>query len=340
MKTRQARDAIRRQWELLRLLKPNESQTAAQLQERLARAGFETTKRTVERDLDALSAMFPITVNDKDKPYGWRWRKDAPVLSVPGLTAPQALSFDLVRRFLESLLPASVLQDLDPYFETARKRLADTPKGRGMPRWSEKIRVLHPAQTLLPPLINSDVRRTVYEALLQNLRLEIMYHKRGATAPAQYTVHPLALVQRGPVIYLVCTLFDYEDVLLLALHRILSAILQEEPARRPKDFELDQHIASGKLDFGSGERIRFEAVFLKDAAEHLHETPLSEDQTINPVDGERVRVSATVADTPQLAWWLMAFGEQVEVIRPSRLREALAATATALYRLYHKPGRP
>jgi len=328
-------DTLSRQWQLLRMLPryPRKA-TAGDMQRQLERDGFATTKRTIERDLNALSESFPILLDDRDKPYGWSWKKDAPALTVPGLTAPQALAFALVRQFLGPLLPASTVAELNDHFEAAEKLLGSLPKTRGIPSWTGKVRVVPPAQPLLPPKTNPKVQATVYEALLVNRQIQIAYHKRGATAPVEYTVHPLAVVQRGPVTYLVCTLFNYKDVLLVALHRILSAIMLEDPSNYPKDFKLDEYLASGALNFGQGEQVNLELIFAKDAAEHLHETPLSEDQQIEPFDDARVRVTATVAESPQLTWWLLAFGESVEVVKPARLRADMARTAAELARLY------
>ena len=328
-------DTLARQWQLLRLLPRYPRRVEAkELQKRLVTEGYETTKRTIERDLASLSSVFPIALDDRERPYGWSWQKNAPILDVPGLTAPQALAFALVQRFLAPLLPVSTLDELKPYFKTAEQQLGALPKGRGIPSWANKIRVVHPAQSLIPPTIKPDVQRTVYEALLNNRQTRIAYHKRGAQGPVEYTAHPLGLVQRGPVTYLVCTLFQYTDVLLLALHRILSAITLDEPVTYPKDFDLDKYIASGALDFGNGENIRLEAIFSVGAAEHLHETALSADQVIDPLDDEHVRITATVLNTPQLSWWLLALGDQVEVLKPARLRKEMTTTARAMARLY------
>ena len=337
---RKSGDTLLRQWQLLRLLPryPHKIK-AGDLQKRLADEGYKTTKRSVERDLQALSAIFPISVDEREKPYGWSWQKNAPILDVPGLTGSQALTFTLVQRFLGPLLPISFQNELGPYFKAAEQQLAALPRRRGMPSWTDKIRVVQPAQTLLPPKIDPEAQRVVQEALLHGRQLKIAYHKRGAKGPVEYTVHPLGLVQRGPVFYLVCTLFQYQDVLLLALHRVLSAIMLDDPSASPKDFDLDRYIRDGRLDFGAGKTVRLEAIFTTGAAVHLHETPLSRDQKITPVDDECVKVGATVADTPQLAWWLLGFGEGVEVVKPKSLRDSLANTAAAMHKRYQKKPR-
>ncbi len=334
------RDTLQRQWQLLRLLpRYPRKVTAGDLHEHLAEQGFRTTKRSIERDLQDLSEIFPILVDDREKPYGWSWQKNAPILDVPGLTIPQAVTFTLIQRFLAPLLPGSLHNEIGPYFRIAEQELAALPRRRGMPSWTGKIRVVQPTQTLLAPRIDPNVQATVYEALLQDRQVNLVYHRRGATGRSEYAAHPLGLVQRGAVLYLVCTIFQYEDIRLLALHRVLSARLLDEPSIRPKEFDLDAYIAKGGIDFGTGKMIRLEALFTSEAAEHLHETPLSDDQSIQPADNGWVKISATVNDTPQLGWWLAAFGDAVEVLKPSHLRASMADSAIALARIYSKKPR-
>jgi predicted DNA-binding transcriptional regulator YafY len=116
-------------------------------------------------------------------------------------------------------------------------------------------------------------------------------------------------------------------------------VLLDDEVVRPKGFDLNEYVQSGALDFGTGKKVRIEALFVDGAAEHLHETPLSDDQTIVAANEGWVKVSATVNDTPQLAWWLLAFGEQVEVLKPASLRKNMAMSAVAMAKNYRKRRR-
>lgn len=68
------RATLSRQWALLRQL-PSRSPgvTSAELVWRLRDVGFHVSKRTVERDLNELSLIFPLERNDKSIPFGWHW---------------------------------------------------------------------------------------------------------------------------------------------------------------------------------------------------------------------------------------------------------------------------
>jgi predicted DNA-binding transcriptional regulator YafY len=328
-------NTLLRQWETLRLIPRYPKKiTAREVQKSLANRDFEVTKRTIERDLQTLSEVFPITSDERAKPYGWSWQKDAPSFDLPGLSSTEALAIKLVEQYLRSLLPVSVSDQLKPHFRAAEETLRKLPGPSRAASWARKVRVVPPAQPLLPPAIDDDVQRTVYEALLQDRRIEAVYLRRGDPKHVGYTLNPLAVVQRGAVTYLVATVFSYKDAHLFALHRFRKVEMLDDSVQRPPDFDLDDYIASGAFGFGDGRKIRLEALFTRDAAEHLYETPLSADQVLKPQNKDYTRLTATVANTPQLTWWLLGFGDAVEVLAPKRVRSAISSTALAMSRRY------
>lgn len=50
------------------------------LRERLAEHGIDVSIRTIQRNLIELSEMFPLTTDERCKPYGWSLLPDAPLL--------------------------------------------------------------------------------------------------------------------------------------------------------------------------------------------------------------------------------------------------------------------
>src|SRR3546814_5727027 len=133
------------------------------------------------------------------------------------------------------------------------------------------------------------------------------------------TIHPLGLLSRGPVVYLVCTLFDYGDVRQLALHRMDTATESAARSREPTRFDFEEYVRTEARRYGSGGKIRLVARFDAAAAEQLREMPISHDQVIRDLEDHLVEVSATVEDDELLRWWLLGFGRRVEVIAPAKL---------------------
>ncbi len=241
---------------------------------------------------------------------------------MPGLTLAEALSLRLLENYLQPLLPASVLSVLAPRFSSAAKKLDVLAEENAVARWTDKVRTVSPSLPFLPPKIADGVLETVQEGVLLERQIEVDYQSFHAPQASTLRLHPLAIVQRGPVTYLIATAFGYADIRLYAVHRIFAALLTEEPATRSPDFKLDDYIAQGGMLFGSGENIHLEARISESLAHILRETPIAEDMVLVR-EGEQWRLGATVADSWQLRWWVLSQGAAITVLGPEELRKAV-----------------
>ncbi len=327
------KETLIRQWLMLRAIPraPRKISTG-RLVSLLEAQGHATTLRTVQRDLNALSTVFPL-VGDDSKPQGWSWSKDAQQIDLPSLDEMTAVSFGIAEQALRFALPESVLSHLNPWSEMARDTLKSSTAQKDVLAGS--FRVLSRSYRLTPPLVRTEVQQSVYEALLGRKRLQIVYKARGAAIETGYLINPLAFVILDSTGYLICTFTGYEDVRLIALHRIIEAQVTEKKVARPSGFNLDKFISEGHLSFLRS-RLTLNLVFLmkSDVALHLNETPIAPDQLIRRVDNSWVKVTASVPDSQQLRWWLRGFGPNVEVLRPKALRREFENDVTALKSLY------
>jgi predicted DNA-binding transcriptional regulator YafY len=328
--------SLLRQWNMLRLLPRAPAKISSrELCERLGAAEFPVTKRTVERDLNELASVFPLVVDNREKPYGWSWQRDAPSFDLPGLSIPEALTLTLVEQNLRNQLPPSALDALQPHFRSAARTLSSIEGSALSKAWLAKVRTIAPLQPLQPPAVDQGCQRTVYLALMKDLQLRLHYRKRDAAADTVYaSVHPLAIVQRGGLIYLVCTFEKHAVVKTLALHRVRQADMLYEPARRPPGFDIDRFIASGEFGFRTGAPIVLRATFKRAIGEHLYETPLSPDQMLEAREDGTLALTATVAATRTLVFWLTGFGPNVVVHEPAELRAEMKEIAMEMAAVY------
>ena len=319
-------DTLLRQWELLRAIPraPRKIDVAA-LTTKLETAGYKTTKRSIQRDLNLLSGVFPLICDDRSQTYGWSWSGDAPTFDLPAMDGPTALTVRLIEQFIPTLLPPAIRDLLAPQFARARAVLDANPDNP-LRKWTDCVRVVPREMPLLPPKFNSDAVRVVYDALLAGQRFATDYRSRANDTDEvkTYEVNPLGLVARGNLLYLVCTLWDYQDIRQLALHRVLTASPTDKPVKKPDGFDLDRYIESGEFQYPVGPMIKLKAEFARSAAVHLIETPLSENQTIELLGPGHMLVTATVRDTAQLDWWLLGFGCAVRVLEPQSVAKRIA----------------
>lgn len=313
-------DTIWRQWSLLRLIPRTPWRiSAAELCDSLVKQGIEVSRRTVERDLQALSSRFPLAADETSKPFGWYWPRDVNFDYAPKLSVSQGIALLLAQLHLRTLMPDSLMRELAPVFDLANQELA----AGAWNEWHRRTAVIPTSLALMPPEIDRGVLRDVHEALATRRQLVASYRSKGATEPREITIHPLGILVRGPVQYLVCTLFSYSNIRQLAVHRLSETKASREPATMPEGFVFSAYArTAGKYE--SQGAVRLVAHFAPEAAVHLRETALSADQVITDLpDINRVEVTATVELDQTLRWWLKAFGSSVEVIEPMALRSEM-----------------
>jgi predicted DNA-binding transcriptional regulator YafY len=323
-------NTVLRQIEILKCLPRHPRKIAVTgIHAKLKDAGHDVTVRTIQRDLLTLSGVFAITGDDQ-KPQGWSWTGDP--LQIPALDPQGALTLKLAQMFLAPMMPKATLNALDSHFQAAEGVLKASPK---LAKWTNKVRVLPKGLALNPPKIDPEVQSAVYEAMLWEKQVFMHYRRKGESELKKYTVNPLGIVIRDQVIYLICTLWEYEDVLQLAMHRIVDAQILDKHARLPKGFDLDAYIRSGELGYLASEiPIRLSVSMDEGAAQHLYETPLSSEQVLTPQHDGCVLLEATVLDTSELRWWLLGFGSSIEVLMPKKLRKEFQSMARGMANLY------
>lgn len=313
-------ELMHRQWTMLRMIPRHPRKiTARELMLRIQSEGYEITKRTIERDLQSMSAIFPLTADEREKPYGWSWSSDAPSFDLPGLSTSEALTFKMAEMYLGKLMPSGMMAHLKPYFDAADRTLNTQNSNSYLAKWPDKIAVAFAGQPLISPNTDLDVIDLVDEALLQERQIDVLYSSRSEGVDIRCTLHPLGLILRGSINYLVATVFNYQDTRLFAMHRIKEVKLLQIKSNRPDNFSLKEYASSGALGFNDFGVIKLKAKFTYEAGQHLFETPLSKDQTITKDEFGYLTVTATISNNSQLHWWLRGFGDQVEIISPTTL---------------------
>ena len=305
--------------ELLRRIPRQRKVTAQELHLQLQEAGLKKGMRTVQRQLKLLSEHFDIECDDREKPYGYRWKQQSEGFCVPRLNLQDSLLLTLAEQYLRKILPARLMKSMEGFFTQARYELEYHGGQRPELEWLSKVRIVDTTQPLMAPILKPDVFEAVSNALYENKWLKLKYENAEGWR-GNYRVMPLGLAQQGPRLYLVCRFEDFDNERSLALHRIISAEVSIRGFERPPGFDLEKYDDDGRFGFGEGERIKLTFKINKPNGFHLLESPLSKDQEVRDLNNE-YEITATVVDTEQLNWWLRGFGEAARDIRKQPLKQ-------------------
>jgi len=291
--------------------------STSELFTRLAAAGHRITVRSLQRRLLSLLNSHPaITCDDRNKPFGWSISQKTPS-NLGEMSVQEAVALKLSERYLKDALPIDSLDDLKHYFTQADLKLKHESLYRA---WLDKVRIVPAHQLLAQPKVARNLMALIYDGVLTGKVLDVTYAARNAAKQSSYAIEPLALVIRGNVTYLLALFPNKDDITRMPLHRFKSVNVTDTPIRTAHDFNLDDYIASGAMGFMQKAAVKVRIRFFNGAGGHLVETPISlEQQLRSPREGEHL-LTITLPITEQFKWWLLAFGDNAEILAPLSLR--------------------
>ena len=326
-----------RQIKMLELIPRSPRKTyTKELKEKLSDRGFEIDERSIQRDLVALEQTLPLVCDSRDKPYGWSWAKGSEGIQAPAMDPVEALTLSLAEQYLEPLMPKASFKRVGIFFDRANAVLKDqSPKL--INRWRQRVRVLPEMLRFKRPQINSEVEQALYKAAFEGLQIKALYRKRGESKSSLRHIHPLGLVMKGSINYLICMMDeDRKQPRHLPLHRFERVEILYEKSQEPKNFNLDEFTHTNNLSFEYSKKLyTFKALFDFTAAVHLMETPLNSSQKIIKQADGRLLISARMTDTLQFEQWLRSFGSDVEILEPLKLKNKFKVLAKELNKKYN-----
>lgn len=295
--------------------------------------GIRVSLKTVQNDLASITSVYPLQQIKDGNSTVYCWPTNMPVELLPGHDDYTALSWHLLEQYVSPLLPKTMASKLQPVFDTASRYLEN--RGPAQARaWLQRVHMIPRAFRLIPPEINEEVQKAVYEALWLGDALQVIYQSRGRNLAQELTLHPQSLVIREGVIYLVAKVNGYDDLRHFALHRMLHAESAYRDAEFLDDETIESYLNSGAFSYPEGGQIKLVLRTDAETGQHLLESPLDADQRHRALDDGRIEIEANVMNSQQLRWWIQGFGSSMEVVEPQALRDQLTEQAQKMMSLY------
>jgi predicted DNA-binding transcriptional regulator YafY len=290
---------------------------------------FRCSKRTAQRMLRVLETLFPDVVVDRDIDGRKRWRlpsgaiRDLMTLSAEELAAlslaaetmkrlamdTEAGSLESLREKIMAIVPSSLTARINPDLEALLE--AQGLAARPGPRQR----------------IDRGIMSAIFEAIKACRVLEVDYRARDEAAPRPRRLTPYGLLT-GLRRYLVARPAKYPDspVRLYIVENIGAARVGEEAFARDPDFDL-QAFADRAFGVFQNEEEFGEVVwrFLPGAAAHAKSFQFHPSQQLEDAPDGSLVVRFSAAGHLEMCWHLYAWGDQVEVLAPDRLRAMVHA---------------
>ena len=308
----------------------------------LNQRGYLIDKRSIQRDLIKLAQTFQLLSSKQKNTKHWSYAHDAPIRLFPSMDQHTALSFQLMNAYMQPLLAPKTLESIAPLFKKSAELLSKRTEVAA--RWQEKILVMPLGLSRLPPKVNAEVQKVIYQALLEECALRVKYRRANASVANEHLISPLGVVVRDYISYVVLVLNRSGNKGYWPLHRFEQAVMaKDDDYVRPDLFNLEVY-ANAKMNFTLSTAptlmdelplMQLELWMDKIVAVSVIECPISSTQTVSKQADGSFLLSATVADTHELRCWIRSQGKQLEVLQPIPLRVTIAEEIAELWQKYN-----
>ena len=281
-------------------------------------------RRKLERALKELSTEGFLVRNESSIPYGYSTPTGSPSFAISQMQQLDALFFMLAEKHLKDVMPAQLLNALEPFFAHARNEFRLSLGANVARDWLKKMAIVSPTLDFIPPDIDTGILSTITRGLYEDRLLQVEYKNQEGKVN-EYFLMPLGLVQQTPFIYLVaCYESNPDSQYTFAIHRFRSARETTIPFKRPK-FDLQQYCREARHMFGEGQQVEIEFFITKYEGRRLEDSPLSIDQEITQV-GDEYHVRATVYESLRLDHYLNSISNEIRDLKKTKVGESSEAT--------------
>ena len=151
--------------------------TTSEIQNRLASQGLDIHRRTLQRVLKRIvnHPELGVELDDRTRVYAYRQTVPSGSFSAMQMNPQECLLLRLFEENMRYLLPGSLMNAMEPLFETARATLRERAPETPERTWLSKVASVPSGVKFIPPEIKPRIFDAVSEALYREVKLEVRY---------------------------------------------------------------------------------------------------------------------------------------------------------------------
>ena len=315
---------VHRLLRLITLLQGGRNYSAADLAREL-----EVSKRTVYRDLNMLElAHIPYYFDPDTGGYRIRGYFFLPPIN---LTLTEALSMLAMTGRIEGAKNVPLLGH--------GTRAAVKLEGALPSSIREHVgSVLDKMRVSLGPLADHEGLDATFDTLgraVVDRRICVLsYHSLHERKTIRLTVKPLKLLFMGRAWYLIAYSQGHGENRTFKLSRIEEIAVTSRVFTKPRDVDLDGYFGNAWSMIPEGREYRVHLRFAPKVARNVSEVRWHRTQETELRPDGWLDYQATVDGLGEITWWILGYGDQVEVIAPPSLRKSVVGIAKSVLSKY------
>ena len=201
--------------------------------------------------------------------------------------------------------------------------------------------VLNKMRVSLGPLADHEGLDSMFDtlgrAVVDRRICMLSYHSLHEQKTIRLTVKPLKLLFMGRAWYLIAYSKMHRETRTFKLSRIAEIAVTSRVFTKPLDVDLDGYFGNAWSMIPEGREYRVHLRFAPKVARNVSEVRWHKTQETELRPDGSLEYRATVDGLGEITWWILGYGDQVEVIAPAALRRTIVNTAKSVLSKYGAP---
>jgi len=198
--------------------------------------------------------------------------------------------------------------------------------------------VLNKMRVSLGPLADHEGLDSTFDtlgrAVVDRRICMLSYHSLHEQKTIRLTVKPLKLLFMGRAWYLIAYSKMHRETRTFKLSRIVEIAVTSRVFTKPLDVDLDGYFGNAWSMIPEGREHRIHLRFAPKVARNVSEVRWHKTQETELRPDGSLEYRATVDGLGEITWWILGYGDQVEVIAPAALRRTVVTTAKSVLSKY------
>jgi len=310
---------VERQLYILSLLSENKrGYTIEDLMNSLHRVGIDVSRKTVERDIDYITANFFVYEEEKNnKTYYIADKYNVENIS---FTITELISLYFAQEVLKSY---STLDVGSAAYKLISRFITNTPKLSRIYIDTLKDMIKITISDIGMDIgINEEYLQLIKDAIADKKSIVVEYHAFNSNEITSRKFNPYLLEIKEGCYHVVgyCHMRKAERD--LRVSRIKSVVMTKDTFTRPENFYENYKRKCFNM-LSSQDKIKLKLKFRGDAARFVTEYEKDKADSIKELGEGFIIFERETTMTPEITKWVLGFGAQVEVIEPTELREEI-----------------
>jgi len=286
---------------------------------------LETSTKTINRDIGFMRDQLGLPVEWDAKSNGYWYTSYVDGFPTVQVSEGELFALLVAQKALEPYKGTPFQEPL----ESALKKLSDGLKDK---IFISLDRLDTPVSFKSAGISNANLEtfQFVARAVAQEQELHFEYKNLGGTRYKKRRTQPIHLCCVENQWYVVCEDLDRKALRTFALVRMRKLMFPGKRFKRPKDFNIQQHLKDSFGVFVGETKYKVRVEFDSWAAQLIQEKDWHPAQTIKPKEGGCIEFQIELADLFEIERWILSWGSHAKVLGPAKLKNSIRKNAEAI----------